>query len=76
MFPTKTPITIKRAYVRGFGLQDCLACHKKTTGKLCDHITGPFGRFYTSGIAICPRCYRRVQAAVEKAEQIIVEVLR
>ena len=71
-----TPITIKRAYVRGFGQLDCLACGRKTTGKLCDHISGSFGNFYTSGIAICPRCYGRVKAAVEKAEQIELEGLR
>jgi hypothetical protein len=71
-----TPITIKRAYVRGFGSQDCLACHKKTSGKICDHVTGPFGSYYTPGIAICPRCYRRVRTAVEKAERIELEGLR
>jgi hypothetical protein len=76
MIPTKSPITIKRAYVRGFGQLACLACGKKTSGKLCDHVQGAFGSYYTSGVPICPRCYRRVKAAVEKAGQIELEVSR
>jgi hypothetical protein len=73
---SKTPITIKRVYLRAFGQLECLACGKKTSGKLCDHVSGPFGNYYTSGVPICPRCYKRVQAAVEKAEQIELEGLR
>jgi hypothetical protein len=70
---TPTVIKIRRAYVRGFGNLDCLACGRKTTGKLCDHVSGSFGNYYTTGVPICPRCYRRVQTAVEKAEQIELE---
>jgi hypothetical protein len=73
---SKTPITITRVYVRGFGKLDCLACGKKTSGKLCDHVSGSFGNYYTAGLPICPRCYKRVQAAVEKAEQLVLEGLR
>ncbi len=73
MTTPKTPITIKRAYVRGFGQLDCLACHKKTTGKLCDHVSGSFGNYYTAGVPVCPRCYGRIKAAVEKAERLVLE---
>jgi len=71
-----SPITIKRAYVRGFGQLDCLACGRKTTGKICDHVSGNFGNYFSTGVPVCPRCYRRVRAAVEKAEQIELEVAR
>jgi len=76
MQPKTSPITIKRACVRGFGQLNCLACWRPTTGKLCDHVSGSFGNYYTASVPICPRSYRRVQAAVEKAQQITLEVLQ
>jgi hypothetical protein len=80
MIPTPTPrppIVIKRTYLRGFSPPlACLTCGIKTRGRLCDHISGSFGSYYSSGLPICARCYERVKSAVEKAEQLVLEGLR
>jgi hypothetical protein len=80
MIPTpipRLPIVIRRTYLRGFSPPlACLACRRPTSGRLCDHVSGPFGSYFTAGLPICPKCHRRIKTAIEKAEQIELGALR
>jgi hypothetical protein len=54
----------RKVYVQAFGRSRCVACHRETTGKLCDYVIGSCGGYYTSCVPLCTRCWGRVTKAV------------
>ena len=50
----------RKIYVQAFGQAHCVACHRKTTGKLCDYVIGSCGGYFKNCVALCSRCHKRV----------------